>query len=106
MNASTSGAAGSIRWPPPTSALRALGSASAIASFGSRNCGGESVAAISSTGCSIAASAAASALSHSPSRVADLRRFVYRGAGHIPYATHPDDYVATVLAFISRGPMF
>jgi hypothetical protein len=32
------------------------------------------------------------------------RRFVYRGAG--PYATHPDDYVAMVLAFISRGPMF
>jgi pimeloyl-ACP methyl ester carboxylesterase len=31
---------------------------------------------------------------------------VYRGAGHTPYATHPDDYAATVLAFISRGPMF
>jgi hypothetical protein len=31
---------------------------------------------------------------------------VYRGAGHIPDATHPDDYVATVLAFMSRGPMF
>jgi hypothetical protein len=40
------------------------------------------------------------------SQVADLRRFVYRGAGHIPYATHRDDYVATVLAFVSRGPMF
>jgi pimeloyl-ACP methyl ester carboxylesterase len=38
--------------------------------------------------------------------VADLRRLVDRGAGHIPYATHPDDYAATVLAFISRGPMF
>ena len=40
------------------------------------------------------------------SQVADLRRFVHRGADHIPYATHPDDYLATVLAFISRGPMF
>jgi pimeloyl-ACP methyl ester carboxylesterase len=39
-------------------------------------------------------------------QLADLRRFVYRGAGHIPYATHPDDYVATVLAFISCGAMF
>jgi pimeloyl-ACP methyl ester carboxylesterase len=41
-----------------------------------------------------------------PSQVADLRRFVYRRAGHVPYETHPDAYVATVLAFISRGPMF
>jgi hypothetical protein len=26
--------------------------------------------------------------------------------GHLPYATHRDDYAATVLASISRGPMF
>jgi hypothetical protein len=39
-------------------------------------------------------------------QVADPRRLVHRGAGHIPYATRPDDYAATVLAFISRGPMF
>jgi hypothetical protein len=30
----------------------------------------------------------------------------YRGAGHIPYAVYPDDYAASVLSFISRGPMF
>jgi hypothetical protein len=39
-------------------------------------------------------------------QVADLRRLVDRGAGHIPYATHPDDYAATALACIMRGPMF
>ena len=39
-------------------------------------------------------------------QVADLRRLVYRGAGDLPYSTHPDDYAATVLAFISHGPMF
>ena len=39
-------------------------------------------------------------------QVANLRRLVYLGASHIPYATHVDDYVATALAFISRGPMF
>ena len=35
------------------------------------------------------------------------QRHVYQGAGHIPYATHPEDYVALVLAFISetRGGM-
>lgn len=39
-------------------------------------------------------------------RLADLlphaRRRVYQGAGHIPHATHPEDYVAAVLAFISE----
>lgn len=29
------------------------------------------------------------------------QRHAYRGAGHIPYATHPEDYAALVLAFIS-----
>lgn len=38
--------------------------------------------------------------------VTGLRCFVYRGAGHIPYATHPDGYAATSLTFIARGPMF
>lgn len=28
------------------------------------------------------------------------KRHVYEGAGHIPYATHPEDYVAAVLAFL------
>lgn len=27
---------------------------------------------------------------------------VYRGAGHVPYMTHPDDYVETVTEFIER----
>jgi pimeloyl-ACP methyl ester carboxylesterase len=39
-------------------------------------------------------------------RLADLlphaQRHVYRGAGHVPYATHPQDYVAAVLGFISE----
>jgi len=35
-----------------------------------------------------------------------LRCSVYRDVVHIPFATHPDDYAATVLACISRGPMF
>jgi hypothetical protein len=39
-------------------------------------------------------------------QVADPRRSVYLGPGDIPYATHPVDYAATLLAFISRGPMF
>jgi hypothetical protein len=39
-------------------------------------------------------------------QVADLRRPVHRGAGEIADATYPDDYAATDLAFISRGPMF
>ena len=50
MKASTSVAAGSIRCPPPTSAVRALGSAAASASTGSRNSGGESAAATNSVG--------------------------------------------------------
>jgi hypothetical protein len=25
---------------------------------------------------------------------------------HLPHTTHSDDYAATALAFISRGPMF
>lgn len=39
-------------------------------------------------------------------RLTDLlphaQRHVYRGAGHIPYATHPDDFAREVLAFISQ----
>ena len=40
-------------------------------------------------------------------RLADLlpqaQRHVYRGAGHIPYATHPDDFAREVLGFVSQG---
>lgn len=39
-------------------------------------------------------------------RLADLLpralRHVYGGAGHIPYATHPDDFAREVLAFVSE----
>jgi len=41
----TSGAAGSMMRPPPTSTVRALGRASAIASIGWWNSGGESAGA-------------------------------------------------------------
>lgn len=34
-------------------------------------------------------------------RLAHAQRHEYSGAGHIPYATHPQDFVAAVLAFIS-----
>jgi hypothetical protein len=56
-------AAGSMRWPPPTSAVRASGSASAIASVISRCTNGDSDAATSSAGLSIVANAAASGIS-------------------------------------------
>jgi hypothetical protein len=39
-------------------------------------------------------------------QVADLPRLVYSGVGDIPRATHPDVFVATTPAFISRGTMF
>lgn len=41
-------------------------------------------------------------------RLADLvphaRRHEYRGAGHIPYVTHPQDFVAQVLTCIAANP--
>jgi hypothetical protein len=43
---------------------------------------------------------------HPFGQVADPRRLVYCGAGHIPCASRPDDDAATDLACVSRGPMF